>query len=162
METHLATNKASTNCGMLNFDNFPNLIYRNIGKKISFTFKMACEGIDVKFMLTFGSQSNKSQAGHICMWPIASIIPAELRALSMHLCTRQGTGTPLATAATPARGHQDTAPGWGIRLWKIPHRSARTIFEISAITAETMVLSYHGVYLSPNGEIKLFVSGMRP
>ena len=164
MESHLATNKASTHCGVLNFDNFPNLIQGNIGKKIPFTFKMACKGIEVKFVLTFSSQRNKSQAEHTCTWPIASIIPTELRALPMHLCTSQGTEAPLAPAPAPARGHQDTALRWGIKLWKIPHRSARTIFEISAITAGMMVLCdrVEGCVSSPNSEVKLFVSGMGP
>lgn len=112
METHLATNKASTHCGVLNFDNFPNLIHGNTGKKIFFTFKMAHNDTEVKFVLTFSSQKNKSQGKHIYTWQITSIIPAELRALTTNVCTSQGTGAPLA----PARGHQDTALWWGTEL----------------------------------------------
>jgi len=40
---------------------------------------------------------------------IASIIPAELRALPIHLCTSQGMGAPLASALASTRGHQETA-----------------------------------------------------
>lgn len=89
----------------------------------------------MKLVLTFGSRRNKSQAEHICTWPIASINPAELRALPVLLCTSQGTRAPLAPAPAPARGQQDTAPRWGTKLWKIPLRSATAIFEMSAITA---------------------------
>lgn len=56
MKTHLATDIASTHCGVFNSDNFPNLIHGNTGKKISFTFKAAHKGTEVIFLLTFGSQ----------------------------------------------------------------------------------------------------------
>lgn len=56
METHLATKKTSTHCSVFNSDNFPNLMHGNIGKKISFTFKVAHKGTEVTFLLTFGSQ----------------------------------------------------------------------------------------------------------
>lgn len=135
METHFATNKTSNHCGVLNFDNFPNLIYGNVGKKISFTFKIAHKGIEIKLVLTCSLWSNKSQAEAVCRWPIASIIPPELRALHMQLCVSQGTGGPLAPARTPAREHQHTELGWGTKPGKIPHEPARNIFEILARAA---------------------------
>lgn len=155
MENHFATNKTSTRCGVLNFDNFPNLIYGNVGKKISFTFEIAHKGIEIKLVLTFSLWSNKSQAEPVCMWPIANIIPPELRALHMQFSVSQGTGAPLAPA--PARGHQDTALGWGTKLWKIPHQPARNILEISARAAGGMILSYRaqGSVWFPNSEITL-------
>lgn len=124
METHFATNKTSTHCGVLNFDNLPNLIYGNIGKKISFTFKIAHKGIEIKLMLTFNLWSNKSQAEHVCMWPIASIIPPELRTLHMQLCVSQGAGGPLAPAPTPARGHRHCT-GVGNKAMEDPSRASQ-------------------------------------
>lgn len=124
METHFATNKTSTHCGVLNFDNLPNLIYGNIGKKISFTFKIAHKGIEIKLMLTFNLWSNKSQAEHVCMWPIASIIPPELRTLHMQLCVSQGAGGPLAPAPTPARGHRHCS-GVGNKAVEDPSRASQ-------------------------------------
>lgn len=84
METHLATNKASTHCGVFNSDNFRNLICGNIAKKISFTFKKAHKGTEVKCMLAFSSWRSKSLAQHICTWPIAKVIPKEPRALPIY------------------------------------------------------------------------------
>lgn len=61
------------------------------------------------------------------------------------------------TSSKPARGHQDTALGWGAKLWKIPHKPARNSFEISERAAWEMVLSYRaqGCVWFPNSEITL-------
>lgn len=120
METHLATNKASTHCGVFNSDNFHNLVCGNTGKKISFTFKKAHKCIEVKCVLAFNSWRSKSLAQHICTWPVAKVIPREPRALPIYT---PAMGALLALA--PARGHQEKTLGCGNSAMENPSQVSK-------------------------------------
>lgn len=63
----MATNKASTHCSVFNSDNFPNLIHRNIGKIISFTFKELIKEQKQHSCLLLAHKEQITDPAYLCM-----------------------------------------------------------------------------------------------